>query len=277
VEEPEDRMGLEPMERGTVFHEIAELFLREQRSRGQLPVQNTPALRARLREIAEESLGRLVEGTPPRFQLLWDMERARLHDLLDKWLAREAASPRGTPSHFEVGFGVPKDPASDEPHSAEPLELDLGDGRTLRVSGKIDRIDVKDDGTLVVRDYKTGRAPKDDGGLFRGGRQLQIPFYVKASERLFPGRSVSEAFLDYVDGGRMVAFDPARATGEEFVAFLRSLTAAMASGLFLQDAAACRFCDFTRVCGPQPLIAGRQQWKKRDPRAARLFRLKEAR
>ncbi len=277
VEEPEDRMGLEPMERGTVFHEIAELFLREQRRRGQLPVQNTPALRARLREIAEESLGRLVEGTPPRFQLLWDMERARLHDLLDKWLAREAASPRGTPAHFEVGFGVPKDPASDEPHSAEPLEVDLGDGRTLRVSGKIDRIDVKDDGSLVVRDYKTGRAPKDDGGLFRGGRQLQIPFYVKASERLFPGRSVSEAFLDYVDGGRMVAFDPARATGEEFVAFLRSLTEAMASGLFLQDAAACRFCDFTRVCGPQPLIAGRQQWKKRDPRAARLFRLKEAR
>jgi hypothetical protein len=61
------------------------------------------------------------------------------------------------------------------------------------------------------------------------------------------------------------------------VAFLRELIDAMASGLFLQDAAACRFCDFTRVCGPQPLIASRQQWKRRDPRASRIFRLKEAR
>ncbi len=276
VEEPEDRMGLDPMERGTAFHEIAEHFLRERRQRGDLPLRNTSAERKHLREIAEEVLAHIVEGSPPRHGLLWDMERARLQDLLDQWLAREVASPRGTPAHFEVGFGVPKASTSGEPHSVEPLEIELSPGRTLRVSGKIDRIDVKADGSLVVRDYKTGRAPKDDGGLFRGGRQLQIPFYVKAAARLFPGRAVSEAFLDYVDGGRMVAFDPARATGEEFVVFLRELVDVLASGLFLQDAAACRFCDFTRVCGPQGLIASRQQRKRRDPRANRLFRLKEA-
>jgi hypothetical protein len=99
---------------------------------------------------------------------------------------------------------------------------------------------------------------------------------VKAAAQLLPGRAVSEAFLDYVDGGRMVAFDPARATGQEFVAFLGELVDALASGLFLQDAAACRFCDFTRVCGPQALIAHRQQRKRRDSRASRLLRLKEA-
>jgi len=277
VEEPEDRMGLDPMERGSVFHEAAERFLRERRERGELPVRDTPALGARLVEIAEESLARLVEGSPPRHRLLWDMERARLHDLLAKWLAREAASARGTPAHFEVGFGIPRDPESDEPHSREPLEIDLGDGRVLRVSGKIDRIDTGLDGSLIVRDYKTGRAPKDDGALFRGGRQLQIPFYVKAASMLFPGRRVSEAFLDYVDGGRLVGFDPLLATGEDFVALLRDLVAAMGSGLFIQDAAACRFCDFTRVCGPQPLVAARQARKRRDPRASRLFRLKETR
>ena len=64
---------------------------------------------------------------------------------------------------------------------------------------------------LVLRDYKTGKAPKDDGGVFRGGRQLQIPFYVLAAERLYPQERVVEAFLDYVDGGRQVAFDPAAA------------------------------------------------------------------
>jgi ATP-dependent helicase/DNAse subunit B len=277
VEEPEDRTGLDPLERGQVFHEVAERFLRERRDGGDLPVRDTPANRERLAALAEDSLESLVAGSPPRHRLLWDMARERLHDLLRRWLAREAAASRGQPAYFEVGFGVPRDSATDEPYSVEPLVVDLGDGRSLRVNGKIDRIDVKDDGTLVVRDYKAGRAPKDDvaAGYFRGGRQLQIPFYVRAAALLLPGRTVSEAFLDYVDGGRMVAFDPERVAGERFLGFLRPLVDNMAEGLFLQDAAACRFCDFTRVCGPSPLIAARQALKRRDRRAEGVFRLKE--
>ena len=165
-----------------------------------------------MRRHAEQSrdLADLVAGSPPRHRLLWDMVRERLFDLLRRWLAREASSGRGTPAHFEVAFGLPRDEASDDPYSPEPLVVDLGDGRALRVAGRIDRIDLKADGTLVVRDYKAGRAPKDDvaAGYFRGGRQLQIPFYVRAAAMLFPGRTVSEAFLVYMDGGRLVSFDP---------------------------------------------------------------------
>ena len=86
--------------------------------------------------------------------------------------------------------------------------------------GKIDRIDRRADGSLLLRDYKTGKAPRDDGGIFRGGKQLQIPFYVLAAQKLIPGASVTEAFLDYVDGGRQVAFEPALVTGEGFKRFL---------------------------------------------------------
>ena len=68
----------------------------------------------------------------------------------------------------------------------------------------------------MLRDYKTGRAPRDDGGIFRGGRQLQIPFYILAAEALFPEARVVEAFLDYVDGGRQVALDPGVVEGETF-------------------------------------------------------------
>lgn len=277
VEEPEDRTGLDPLERGLVFHQVAEAFLRERRREHELPVEDTPANRERLAVMTDEALGRLVEGSPPRHRLLWDMARERLHDLLRRWLAREAGHRRGTPAHFELGFGLPRDAESDERHSPEPLVVELGDGRSLRVIGKIDRIDVKPDGTLVVRDYKAGRAPRDDvaAGHFRGGRQLQIPFYVRAAAMLLPGRTVSEAFLDYVDGGRMVSFDPARVSGEAFLALLRSLVDVMAQGLFLQDASACRFCDFTRVCGPAPLIAARQSRKRRDRRASVILRLKE--
>jgi RecB family exonuclease len=173
-----------------------------------------------------------------------------------------------------VSFGLGEGPDSAEPHDPEPIEIPLDDERTLRVSGKIDRIDRRADG-LVLRDYKTGKAPKDDGRVFRGGRQLQIPFYVLAAERLFPEERVVEAFLDYVDGGRQVAFDPAAAGSETFRTVLKRLADLIAGGVFVQEPAACDWCDFTAVCGPKGILQRRQQYKIRDPNLLSYLRLRD--
>jgi RecB family exonuclease len=272
--EPEERRRLDPLERGTLFHEVAERFLRERRDRGELPVRDEEPQRERLREMAEEALEGLVRGTPPRFTLLWEREKRQFHDTVLSWLRREAAgADRSTPAHFEVEFGLGRGPDGKEPHDPDPVEIPIGQGRVLRVSGKIDRIDRRADG-LVLRDYKTGRAPKDDGGVFRGGRQLQIPFYLLAVEKLFPGERVVDAFLDYVDGGRQVAFDPEVVRGEGFRALLGDLVALIAGGVFAQEPAACDFCDFTVVCGPKGLLQRRQQIKIADKALQRYLRLR---
>jgi RecB family exonuclease len=273
--EPEERKRLEPLERGTLFHEVAERFLRERRDRGELPVTDTPAMRERLQELAEESLLALVAGSPPRFSLLWDRERSRFQATLSAWLSREAKSAgRATPAHFEVGFGPTVDPDPSEPHSIEPLVVDLGDGRSLRVAGKIDRIDRRPDGGLVLRDYKTGRAPKDEGGVFRGSRQLQIPFYILAAAQIFPGEPVVEAFLDFVDGGRQFAMDPRSVSGNEFRGLVRGLVDAIAEGAFVQEPSACDWCDYTVVCGPRPLLERRRRLKVLDRRVQAVLRLR---
>lgn len=275
--EPEERKKLEPLERGSLFHDVAERFLRELRDKGLLPVQDNEVFRARLVEMADAALELHVAGSPPRFTLLWDRERRRFKETLLAWLAREAAAAeRSTPAYFEVGFGPRPggDPSPGEPHMQEPLEIDLGDARTLRVSGRIDRIDRRADGTLVLRDYKTGRAPKDEAGIFRGGKQLQIPFYVLAAAKLFPGEPVVEAFLDYVDGGRQVALDLSAVKGEGFRTLLRGLVDGIAAGIFVQEPSACDWCDFTAVCGPKPLIAQRRSYKRNDPRVQHALRLK---
>ena len=273
--EPEERRRIDPLERGTLFHEVAERFLRERRDRGELPLKDTEDCRARILEMAEDGLARLVAGTPPRFSLLWEREKRRFRECMLSWLRREAfAAQRSSPLHFEVSFGLGQHPDAAEPHDPEPIEISLGDGRALRVSGKIDRIDRREDG-LVLRDYKTGKAPKDDGRVFRGGRQLQIPFYVLAAERLFPRERVVEAFLDYVDGGRQVAFDPGAAGGETFRAILRRLVDLIASGAFVQEPAACDWCDFTVVCGPKVLLQRRQQIKARDATLQSYLRLRD--
>ncbi|HEV7498698.1 MAG TPA: PD-(D/E)XK nuclease family protein, partial [Vicinamibacteria bacterium] len=240
VEEPEERRRLDPLERGSLFHETAELFLRERRDRGELPLQDRPEGRRRLAEIADEQLDALVAKSPPRFTALWDKERARFQAGMRDWFQREVDSgQRSVPAHFELAFGVARENAPGEPHLREPLAIDLGEGRTLRVSGKIDRIDRRPDGTLVLRDYKTGRAPRDDGGLFRGGRQLQIPVYILAAARIFPETPVVEAFLDYVDGGRRVGVDPDAVRSDSFRSLLRGLTDAIAKGHFVQEPSAC--------------------------------------
>jgi ATP-dependent helicase/nuclease subunit B len=277
--EPEERIGLDPLERGLLFHDVAETFLRERRDAGELPVRDDEPSRARLLEIAREKVDRMVEGSPPRHRLIWGLQWGAFEDLLCTFLRREANNTRlGRPAYFEVAFGT-RVPATDEPHSADPLEIDLGEGRLLRVSGKIDRIDVRDDGTLVLRDYKSGKAPgpREDPGLFRGGRQLQIPFYVLAAQKLLPGRTVSFAFLDYVDQGRPVTFDLQEATGESFRKLLLQLAQAMAGGRYVQEPAQCTWCDYTAVCGPQPLLALRRRFKLRDPKLQEYIRLRDYR
>jgi RecB family exonuclease len=274
--EPEERRRLEPLERGNLFHDVAERFLRDRREQGLLPVKADVDAREALREMAEEALERLVQGQPPRFLLLWQREKRRFHETMQGWLGREAtAGERSSPAHFEVSFGLGRARDAHEPHDPAPLEIDLGDGRVLRVGGRIDRIDRKAEGGLVLRDYKTGRAPRDDGGVFRGGKQLQIPFYVLAVAKLFPGERVVSAFLDYVDGGRQVAFRPELVDGPEFKALLRELVSLVGRGVFAQEPSACDFCDFTSVCGPKGLLQRRQAYKVRDRALQEYLRLRD--
>jgi hypothetical protein len=221
----------------------------------------------------------MVAGSPPRHKLIWALQWGAFEDLLRRFLAREAANARlGQPAHFEVAFGT-RVPPTAEPHSRDPLEIDLGEGRVLRVAGKIDRIDVREDGSLVLRDYKSGRAPgpREEVGMFRGGRQLQIPIYVMAAQKLLPGRTVSFAFLDYVDAGRPVTFDLAQVTGDSFRTLLVHLARAIAGGRFVQEPSQCQWCDFTAACGPRPLLELRRRYKLRDPRLQEYLRLRDYR
>jgi RecB family exonuclease len=276
VEEPEERRRLDPLERGSIFHEVAEEFLRERRDRGELPLHDRPELRRRLDELADAHLDALVRTSPPRFTALWEKERARFKADLRKWFQRELDTGQSSvPAYLELAFGVSHESATGEPHLLDPLAIDLGDGRTLRVSGKIDRIDRRPDGSLVLRDYKTGRAPKDDGGVFRGGKQLQIPFYILAAARMFPETPVVEAFLDFVDGGRQVGIDPAVVRSETFRSLLRGLVDAIAKGHFVQEPSACQYCHYKVVCGPTPLLQRRRQLKLGDARLQQVLRLRD--
>ena len=208
--------------------------------------------RAPAREMADEALDGPGGGQPAALHRCSGSASARASTTRCwRWLEREAAQRRPRDAGALRGGLRParEPPARASRTDPSRSSIDLGDGRVLRVSGKIDRIDRRADGGLVLRDYKTGRAPRDDGGVFRGGEQLQIPFYVLAAAQLFPGERVVEAFLDYVDGGRQVAFDPAaRHAATPSAALLRELVDAIGAGRLRAGADGLRAGATSRSC-----------------------------
>ncbi len=93
------------------------------------------------------------------------------------------ARHRTRPIAAELAFGM-------QGARLPTVSLDLPDGRSIAFRGKADRVDLAEDGTVHVVDYKTGSAnsyralSEDDPDL--GGTRFQLPVYGQAA-RLFVG------------------------------------------------------------------------------------------
>jgi ATP-dependent helicase/nuclease subunit A len=72
-----------------------------------------------------------------------------------------------------------------------PIAATLADGRVL--AGTVDRLLVEADRVLVI-DFKTGRAPVDEGAIPRSHR-AQMQAYAEALRIIFPRRAVTAALL----------------------------------------------------------------------------------
>lgn len=86
------------------------------------------------------------------------------------------------PSNFEVGFGQGKMDEDDPLSKPEPVDLNLGGGETIRLRGRIDRIDVNDEGVFAVTDYKTGATPAKK--QISESYKTQLPIYALVAEQL---------------------------------------------------------------------------------------------
>ena len=171
-EEREDESGLSPLERGELLHSVFESFFEAWRERGRTGVSagDLDEALALFEEVAERHLQELPEG-----------DRA----LERTYLLGSAAAPglagRAFAVEIEQGIGVVERLLEYPFEGSFAFEGEEGT-QAVRVRGKADRIDVLDDGTLRVVDYKLGRAPKP-------ARALQLPIYgICARQRLEAAR-----------------------------------------------------------------------------------------
>ena len=118
-----------------------------------------------------------------RVLLGWIANYRRQHERYDELWHDCEQPPR--PTLFEVSFG--RSVAGENAHSVEqPFELAAGN-RVIRISGRIDRIDI---GTIAGRvvfnvlDYKTGSPVRFNRESAVAGTTLQLPSYALAASEL---------------------------------------------------------------------------------------------
>lgn len=132
LESPTD--GLDSMARGNLVHAALQHFWLICKDLSTLKLLKTDALHANIHAACEAALKQLeAEQLPIR---IIEIERLRLQQLLQSWLALECERDDFTVQHCEYDVNL----------AIEGLTLKL----------RIDRIDVLPDGGLVIIDYKTG-------------------------------------------------------------------------------------------------------------------------
>lgn len=242
-EERNDESVLSPQERGQLLHEVFEQFFStwHDSGRGAIDAENL--------SDALSLFERIVEA---RLALLSEADRALERTYLLGSAAAPGLAARAFAVEIEHGAGVV------ERLLEYALEGEFefkgeSESRRLKIRAKADRIDLLDDGTLRIIDYKLTRAPK-------AARALQLPVYgVCATQRLAGrhGRQWAVSRAGYIAFKERNAFVSLGGSGSVAAALaegqerLLSTVAAIERGEFPVDPDEpffCTRCGYSAVC-----------------------------
>ena len=245
AEQPEDETSRSPLERGRFLHELFETFFHEWqgRKRGRITGENIDEARALFEEIA----GPALRSLPPAEA---GLERARLFGsavgsgIVERVFAMEA----------ERGAGIRERLMEYELDGEFTFAGEDGAPRAVRLRAKIDRVDLLDDGTFRLIDYKTKYVPDRR-------QALQLPIYsacvqtsllkttgrdIRASEAMYLSFEGPQAVVPLEERGKTFAELTALA-GHRLVATLDDIAAGRYSPR-PETRNLCTMCAFVAVC-----------------------------
>jgi ATP-dependent helicase/nuclease subunit B len=252
LEEPEPLERMDPLTKGSLFHEVLAEFFRALQQR-QMAVAT--ATMDQVLSILDATLTRVAanyaELLAPAVDRVWQDEIASIRTDLHIWARDLAQSTGWEPWLFEFGFGLPGLPGRDPNSRREPVTID---GRFI-LRGSIDLVERKP-GTKILRvtDHKTSKNRSEYGSIIGHGQQLQPVIYSLAVEAA-TGCTVESARFSYCTtaGGFSEHSVPIneRSRGMGIEA-LEIIDRAVEHGMLPPAPAekACAFCDFLPVCGP---------------------------
>jgi len=254
LEVPEPLQRMDPLTRGSLFHEIQACFFREMEERGELPITAASLDRARavLQHVVNEAAEHWHDELAPAVERVWTDEIAAIRRDLRAWLdavARDGAE--WLPKFFEYGFG--EVPGERDPRSRpEPVMLPGG----FLLKGAIDLIEEhRQTKVLRLTDHKTGRKPdRIDKVIIGGGAVLQPVLYAMTIEAaldqpVYCGRLFYCTSTGSFHSHEIPLNEHTREAGLEVLQVVdRAIERGFLAPAPTEDA--CGRCDFRPVCGP---------------------------
>ena len=280
-EAPEERLGLEPKERGNIIHECLDEFF------GKMP-RHAPGdrwseeERARLQALAEEQFQEKEAAGLAGARLTWEGDRERIRRELDLTLSQDEKRRQeqsATFEHAEQRFGRKRSP---EEKPWPPAIVELADGRRVLLAGQVDRVDTTPDGYLVY-DYKSGGTrgftdiAKGKGAdpLVRG-KKLQLAVYALAARQAKAPRQAERVeaaywFVNEAEHFRLIGYEFDERVEARFHEVIETVAASVEAGQFPQAAGKndtrtnkpenCTYCAYDRVC---PGSGRAERWRDRS-------------
>lgn len=263
---PERLEQLDPLTRGSLFHEAQFELLSGLRDDGLLGllVEAGDDDRSRLLTAADQALDRVAdryrEELAPAVPRVWQAEIEGLRIDLRGWLRAVLAAQDGfRPERFELAFGLRErleDGLATHDPASSPEEAVLEDGWRLR--GSIDLVERHaETGELRATDHKTGKRPDTAraGGLRVGrGELLQPLLYALVAARRLDAPVRGGRLFYCTRRGDFQAVDvPVDERGTDSLdVVLDTIDGAVAHGVLpaAPKDGACRWCDYRQICGP---------------------------
>ena len=236
---------LSPGDRGTLLHDVFERAVRGAiESRAEFA---SSEFRALTLKVLEKRADDMRYEVPPPGEAIFHAEFAELREDVLSWAGMMAESGLAPDDVLHVEFSLGSD---------GPLELPLPRGGSIRLRGRIDRIDQTDEGLRVV-DYKTGStwSFKAETRTFNGGRRLQHLLYREAIDHLNqaagdPARVRSSEYHFPTVGGENQALPYSAEQLDGGMEIVQHLIDSVREGRFVptNDPDDCRFCDYKEIC-----------------------------
>jgi ATP-dependent helicase/nuclease subunit B len=252
LEEPEPLQRMDPLTKGSLFHQVqAEFFRALQKAK--LPISG--AQKDRVLETLDDTLTRIAaeyyERLAPAIDRVWRDEIESMRTDLRVWVDQIATNAEWEPWLFEFAFGLPGQPGHDPASRPDPVTVN---GRFV-LRGSVDLVERKrGTKTLRVTDHKTGKNRSGKGAMIGGGTQLQPIIYSLAVEEA-TGCTVESGRFSYctTSGGfteHSVPID--ERTRRMGIEVIEIVDRAVELGMLPPAPAekACGLCDFLPVCGP---------------------------
>ena len=214
---------------GDLVHQALDLALLKLEAAGGLARSGEDQIRAAVAEAAHQVAGvwESQRAVPPG--VIWKRTLDEARELAVSALVFGDEDLPDAKAYGEVPFGGSR-PRSDAQTPWNPETIVEIPGAGFRINGYIDRLDISSDGKrALVRDYKTGKLPKEDICL-DGGKELQRCLYAFAVKALLGDDvSISASLLFPREKTDLQLEDP-EATLVEITGYLKTARASLSAG-----------------------------------------------